>query len=146
MPGTDRLSREENTAKIYKDLKDNEGPLKGKKYNVIFPLAVALGYADSEFRTPIQKPDIFIKPENFGKYLFPIIHALAMDEKEDLEIFTLNNDELYKPVEEYANSGIHLLNEKYSGNEYNIIDDWCNEIKKIFKEENIIERIEKLDL
>lgn len=146
MAGTDRFAREFSTAKIYKDLKDNDGPLKGKNYNVVFPLAIALGFADSEFRTPIQKTDIFLKPENFGKYLFPIVHALAMYEKEDLEIFTLSNEELYKPIEEYANSGIHLLNEKYSGHEYEIIDDWCNEIKQIFKEENIIERIEKLDL
>ncbi|MDP1552815.1 MAG: hypothetical protein Q8M06_07360 [Methanobacteriaceae archaeon] len=141
-----RFAREKSTAKIYKDLKENEGPLNGKNYNIVFPLAIALGFADSDFKIPIQKSDYFLKPENFGKYLFPIVHALSLYEKDDLEIFTSTNAELYKPVEEYANSGIHLLNENYSGNEYDIIDDWCNEIKEIFKEEKIIERIEKLDL
>lgn len=144
---TDRLARDQNTKEIYQNIRESEGPLNGKNYNIVFPLAIALGFAESNFKMPIEKnPDYFLKPENFGKYLFPIIHSLAIYEQEDLEIFNFGRDKLYKSVEEYANSGIILLNQKYFSNELGIVDEWCNEIKEILSKENIIERIEKLDL
>ena len=138
-----RLTRDNKTRSIYNSLMKDDGPLKGFKSRHIFNLALAIGITESA-EIAINDPEKFIKPENFGKILLPLVYSVAICKSEEgIEILASEKSKIFSFAEEYANAGIHLLKSKYNGSEDQIIENWRREIMQLVKSNDIFQKIEK---
>lgn len=141
-----RIYRSSESDEIYSNLRKNDGPLKGIWSSEIYVLAMALGFAEGK-KTPIEGGSSQVsKPDDFCDSLIPLTNAISVFENEgEIEILKRSNSEIFKISDEYANTGITILEEKYFGNENNFILDLHNEIIDIFEQKNILEKIKKLE-
>ena len=119
-----RLHFDNDDAKIYENLIKNHGPFKGLNYIDIFSIAVAYG-KKAGFRTEL-------KPEgkSIGRVVESVIDnselrylmkAIAVDEEDSLGVI-LDLDKYFTISEEYAKTGLELLEQEFIANE-EILDD-----------------------
>lgn len=114
----DRLYVDASTEDIYDNSKimgySTENKI-GRKEQ--FFVALGLGYRSGQ-RTPIKSTKLMFLEKDMNKYESDLLWAVAIKEKGSIELIE-SKDEVYHIAEEYANTGILLLNsiEKNSSSE-----------------------------
>ena len=119
-----RLHFDDEDAKIYENLIKTHGPFKGLNYIDLFSIAVAIG-KKAGFRTEL-------KPEgkSIGRVVESVIDnselrylmkAIAVDEEDSLGVI-LDLDKYFTISEEYAKTGLELLEQDFIANE-EILED-----------------------
>ena len=144
-----RLRREEATAIEYNEILERGGPLKRSskmQSKDIFLLALAFGYM-KDISMPIEDDDIFLKATQFEDILPVLINAIALEKNEgDIQILSKDDSTVFKPSEEYANAGFEILKGKYIKNEDSFIDELRLNILKMNNENNILKKLDELNI
>ena len=132
-----RLHFDDYDAKIYENLIKTHGPFKGLNYIDLFSIAIVFG-KKAGFRTEL-KP----KGKSIGRVVESVIDntelrylmkAIAVEEEDSLGVI-LDLDKYFTISEEYAKTGLQLLEQEFIANE-EILDDMEMEMLQ-FYEENI---------
>lgn len=130
-----RLHFDDEDAKIYENLIKTHGPFKGLNYIDLFSIAVAIG-KKAGFRTEL-------KPEgkSIGRVVESVIDntelrylmkAIAVEEEDSLGVI-LDLDKYFTISEEYAKTGLELLEQDFIANE-EILDDMELEMIQFYNE------------
>jgi len=104
---------------IYDRLKYEDGPFKGRKNSEIFMTAMILGYHKTHVRTEIETIKDYTHVEHLGSKRRTIIKAIAVAE-EGMGVLS-DPDRVYTIAEEYANSGIKILESMVYNHEYDFM-------------------------
>lgn len=129
----DRVAIDPSMHDIYKNLSDGVDPEQAPfgELKEVFLMAACLGYAKKKKRPLPTKTRDIIRFETFSQTDLPILYALAIADTDDVEILD-RGYEFLTVAEEYANEGIHVLNEKLLGERgrplWNLVDLIRNEI------------------
>lgn len=145
-----RLSRDPATESTYKRLLERPGPLNNKSNKIysrdIFLLALAYGYQNN-VKLPLEKRKQFIRSENFGKNLPPLVKSLAVSKSDmGIEILAENTPDIYDCAEQYANGGLDLLDSEYSANTDEFVEKLRLRLLKLNKGDRILKKLDELDL
>ena len=130
-----RLHFDDEDAKIYENLIKTHGPFKGLNYIDLFSIAVAIG-KKAGFRTEL-------KPEgkSIGRVVESVIDntelrylmkAIAVEEEDSLGVI-LDLDKYFTISEEYAKTGLELLEQDFIANE-EILEDMELEMIQFYNE------------
>ncbi len=118
--------------KDYQDLKKT--PLFKKTNNaMMFMMTMALGFKRKS-RVPLKKgKDGLSRLVDFKDYNITLIKSLALKETKDVNVL-LNDEEIYKIAEEYANGGIKIIKNFVIGEDPgSYIKKLCTELLEISK-------------
>jgi dnd system-associated protein 4 len=110
---SDRVAVEPELHEIYKKLSEGSDPEDTPfgELKDVFMMATCLGYAKGK-RKPLSGKRDIIRWETFSRDIdVPVLYALAIAETGDVEILD-EGFEFLTIAEEYANSGIHILNDR----------------------------------
>lgn len=115
-----RVSISKADRPIYDKLKYIDGPFKRRKNKEIFIMSVILGYFKTGTRSELEIPkEPYDEVDNFDDEHRTIIKAIAVAE-ENIEVLS-DPVKVYTIAEEYAASGIKILESMVNSNEYDFI-------------------------
>lgn len=144
-----RIRREGDTAIVYNEILDRDGPLKRSnkvQSKDIFLLALAFGYMN-DVQIPIGNDDKFLKATQFEDVLPVLINAIALENNErDIHILSKDDSIVFKPSEEIANAGFEILKSKYIKNENSFIEELRLNILKMNQDDYILKKLEELKI
>lgn len=131
----DRLYIRESDRETYNQLLDRVSPFADKDNKHVFIMALIVGFREKR-RVKLDKRFGFIRSEYLSREEESIIKAIAVAEKEDLDIL-LDKKKVYSIAEEYAAGGIRLLKEEVTSSYGSYIkrleSDLLDDFKKIDK-------------
>jgi hypothetical protein len=104
---------------IYDKLKYNDGPFKGRKNPEIFMTSMILGYHKYQTRTPLDSFEPYTHVDHLGPQRRTMIKAIAVAE-EGMGVLS-EPDKVYDIAEEYAATGIKILESMVFNHEYDFI-------------------------
>lgn len=104
----DRLYIKKSDYDDYNRLKAKDSPLNKKDNKSLFLLAVSFGYHFGERETIISDRKDFVRMEYLSDVEKSLLHALAIAEKNNLEVL-FDKKEVYTIAEEYATNGLKVL-------------------------------------
>lgn len=131
----DRLSIEKANREIYDKLKELD--LFNKYDNKsLFLMSMVFGF-NKRKQTPLKTTDGYVRESYLRENDESLIKAVAVYEKNDLNVL-LNKKEVYKIAEEYANTGIKIIDQMISDS------DEAEFIKQL--EYLLLEKYEELDI
>lgn len=132
---SDRIAIEPDMHSLYEQLSKGSDPeeVPFAELKDVFMLAASLGYARGRRKSLSGRRDI-VRWESLSRDTdVPILYAIAIAHENDVEVLAQGYDFL-TIAEEYANTGIHILNSKIKGLRgkplWNIIDLIQTEIQK----------------
>jgi len=104
---------------IYDKLKYKEGPFKGRKNPEIFMTSMILGYHKYQTRTPLDSFEPYTHVDHLGPQNRTMIKSIAVAE-EGMGVLS-DPDKVYNIAEEYAATGIKILESMVFNHEYDFI-------------------------
>ena len=145
-----RLHFDDYDAKIYDNLRKSYGVFKNLPYIDIFSVALIYGLKEG-YRTPLEK-----KGSSIGRVVESVIDnselrylmkAIAVDEEDSLEVL-LDTDKYFTISEEYAKTGLKILEQDFIENE-ELLDEMELELiqcyDEIFSQKDDDENFEETD-
>ncbi|MEA4956572.1 hypothetical protein SDC9_07707 [bioreactor metagenome] len=137
----DRLNISKNDREIYTKIIKSEGDLSGSSNTEIFLYSMMIGHYILKKREIVSPKEGYILAKYLTDDNWNLIRSIAVNEENSMEILQ-NIDAMFTIAEEYANAGIHRLNEWYFENEYDFIERVEEFLIGVYNDQRIGEEIE----
>lgn len=117
---TDRLDIENEKRELFGEIRESDGDFSGKNAIDVFMYAVIFGKFIEHKSTPLKSVDAYVNFRNVPSDYWTILRSIAISEHNDLNLLVDDNN-VAKVVEKYANAGIKPLYDFYFENEFTFI-------------------------
>lgn len=135
MPKRFNISKSDRT--VYEKLRKNSrSPLNGSHNPDLFILAMTLGAFYVREGKKLDTPVGFIHDYNLSKEQRAIVDAVAVHQKQTLEVL-IDEDEVIKIAQEYAAAGLPLLKELAYSSDPKFVKYLENELVDYFEKERL---------